>query len=161
MQHELPTRLAKEKLAEHDLPGLHTLIGAVHGKLGKEISQHWLRVSVLANAPHEDARWFWQQSLGERGETVFETIVKVCLKKLRDVDEFDSSVDYLVTTAVDELPVMLVTPEVRHYLLDALPVERHGSLNALLMLNNDTTSKLQPEFRRSGDTSGGTSTTLD
>jgi hypothetical protein len=146
MQYELPTLRAEGFLKKHDLPGLHTVIGVVHGKIGTKKAQRWLRVSVLANAYHKDARWFWSETLGERAETVFETMTKVALKRLKGVEVFASTDDYCVSTAADELPVMLVSPEVKHYLLDSLPVERHGSLNALMRLNNDVTHELQRKF---------------
>jgi hypothetical protein len=142
------TLAANRLLRDRDLPGIQNLLEGIGKRETPYATMRWFRVRVLANQDFDTSRWFWVSTLQTKaGKTLAKMVNHVTL--IMTQVELKRGIDYKITQHDDGLPVMHLTANARHVLLDQLPVERHGSITSLVR-TYDPACNDKPEPGRSG-----------
>ena len=128
---------ARQFVHDKDRSNLARVVEYISKEEGTEAAHRWLRVKVLADLPREKALWFWLDGMGDRYRATAATAVRKCATRLKKGFLPESH----WSTGVDDdgFPVIRVSPEARRYLLEEVPVDRHGFLSSVLICTEPST----------------------
>ena len=145
---------ARQLLHDRDLHGIQTLLSGLSERETPYTVKRWFRVRILANEDYETTRWFWFSVLGDRLDDTVAKMVRTIIQIIHN-GEFEEGHHYSLGEDVDGQPVIYMTAEARHFLLDQLPVERHGSANSLLRTYDSRSDNMPEPGRGKRSTMGG------
>lgn len=127
--------LVTEFIKDKDRESIKTYLAKYARESSLEEAHRWFRLQVLVNISREEAIWFWSEGLEEKFTLTIQKVISRCSKLLRDSDL--KQTEHWYATEIADVPVLFVTRQAYHFLLEELPCNRHAILNAALIVQSN------------------------
>ena len=121
-------------IKNRDKESLTAYMGKRSRHLGREEANRWLRIHVLCNLDRSDAFWFWSDGLQSKYELTMVKVVHKC-RLLLEASELIEEHHWSTESGTMGEPILVLSPDANHYLLDSLPTDRHAILKVATKLN--------------------------